>query len=421
MKPLELIKLICFALYQGLCVLLARAGDVFNVGLPWRAEKVVQPEMLSTFIADYSNPAGSNDISLPLTELRVRAVKSTSSNCENLVFDAYSAAADEKHGSELHSAEQQSFFLKLPMQPLVTHWFFALIGSWELECYFCRHIAPRIPFRTPRTYAVHAQGTRFFLLQENLLDDPSVQLFTNMDMQQGVALPLAYQCMDTFAQLHASHFGLSEPEREAILPLKLHPFLGPQTGRVSRAMNTFALEPCLKKVPGRIPAPIVDAYRKSLDNWDALLEHWFSGPLSLLHGDSHLGNFFVSGDAMGMLDFQAVHWGKGTRDVQYFLSDSLPAEVLAKNERELIEYYVSRRAHHGAAIDFDQCWDEYRSFSYHALMTIVVSIGFGALNEEQDTLMLELLDRAVASAQRLDYPGWLDGFLQQQQRSGSGA
>ena len=31
----------------------------------------------------------------------------------------------------------------------------------------------------------------------------------------------------------------------------------------------------------------------------------------------------------GMLDWQAAHWGKGIRDVQYFLIDSLPADVLA--------------------------------------------------------------------------------------------
>ena len=44
-------------------------------------------------------------------------------------------------------------------------------------------------------------------------------------------------------------------------------------------------------------------------------------------------------------------------------------------------------------------------------MTIVVSIGFGALNEEQDTLMTEVLRRSVASIERLDYAGWLDAAL----------
>lgn len=38
---------------------------------------------------------------------------------------------------------------------------------------------------------------------------------------------------------------------------------------------------------------------------------------------------------MGMIDFQAAQWGKGIRDVQYFLIDSLPTEVLAEHEQAL--------------------------------------------------------------------------------------
>jgi len=41
----------------------------------------------------------------------------------------------------------------------------------------------------------------------------------------------------------------------------------------------------------------------------------------------------------------------------------------------------------------------------------VVSIGFGALNEDQDRLMREILSRTVAAAQRVDYPGWLRDLL----------
>jgi hypothetical protein len=114
---------------------------------------------------------------------------------------------------------------------------------------------------------------------------------------------------------------------------------------------------------------------------------------------------------MGMLDWQAAHWGKGIRDVQYFLIDSLPAETLAAHEQDLVAYYVERRAHHGEAIDLEQTWQEYRSFTFHSLMTIAVSIGFGALNAEQDELMVELLNRAVAAVQRVDYAGWLDDYL----------
>ncbi|MEM8499429.1 MAG: phosphotransferase [Pseudomonadota bacterium] len=410
MKKKELAKLIGYSIVQATRVLFDRIGDLIGNSLPFLPAKALELPRLNELLGHHSvpgNDAEPNEIRLPLSAIKVRDVKSISSNCQNLILDVQQAGSRD-------SAEpgENSVFLKLPMNSLPTHWFFALIGSWQLESYFCRHIAPRIPFRTPITFATYAKGTRFFIAQENLLDDPMVTLFTNLDMQQGPSLDLVHQCLDTFAQLHASHFDLSADQREQILPLKYHPFLGRQTGRVSQALNTYALKPCIKKAPGRIPKPIEDAYVKSLQHWEELLEYWFSGSLTLLHGDSHLGNFFVSGDDMGMLDFQAVHWGRGTRDVQYFLTDSLPVEVLADNERDLIKYYVERRAHHGAPIDFDDCWYEYRGFAYHSLMTIVVSIGFGALNEEQDNLMLELLDRSVAAAERLDYPRWLDSFLE---------
>jgi aminoglycoside phosphotransferase (APT) family kinase protein len=204
---------------------------------------------------------------------------------------------------------------------------------------------------------------------------------------------------------------LTAAEREQILPLDYHLMLSPNRGAVSRLLNQSALKPCLKKQPGVMPESVQAAYRTTLKNWDRLLDHWYAGPLSLLHGDSHLGNFFVSGDEMGMLDWQAVHWGKGVRDVQYFLIDALPQELLAANERQLLNYYVERRAVHGAAIDGEEAWQDYRSFTYHTLMTIVVSIGFGALNEEQDELMSEILKRSVSAVERVDYPGWLRDFL----------
>jgi hypothetical protein len=44
-------------------------------------------------------------------------------------------------------------------------------------------------------------------------------------------------------------------------------------------------------------------------------------------------------------------------------------------------------------------------------MTIIVAIGFGALNEEQDALMTEILHRAVAATTRVDYAEWLTEFI----------
>jgi hypothetical protein len=375
-------------------------GDITGTSMPYKAQDVATPAVLSGLINSGALQPGTGPVQL--RSVRRQPIPSVSSNCENLVLTI------EQLGEQ---TLPRSLFVKLPMESLLTRWFFTIINAWQLESHFFRHVAHTQPLRTPITYATRHQGTRFYLVQENLHEDPDVELFTNPDMLSGPSLALAYRCLDAFARLHARHYGISATEREALLPLKYHLFLSPRMGLAARMLNRLALQPCMNKLPGAIPPQVEQAYQRSMDNWDALLTHWFSGPLSLLHGDSHLGNFFVSGDEMGMLDWQAAHWGKGIRDVQYFLTDSLPAATLAAHEQDLVAYYVERRAHHGEAIDLAQAWQEYRSFSFHALMTIVVSIGYGALNAQQDALMAEVLRRNVAAVQRVDYSGWLDDYL----------
>jgi hypothetical protein len=375
-------------------------GDITGGSMPYRPDDVCRPQVLTGLVNDYALSSVSGPASV--TAVRTQDIPSISSNCHNLVLTLEQSGQPQL---------PDSVFLKLPMESLVTRWFFSLINSWRLESHFFRHVARDLPLRTPVTYATGCQGTRFFLLQENLHEDPSVELFTNLDMMAGPSLDIVHRCLDAFARLHAVHYALDRAAQQKLLPLDYHPFLSPSMGLVSRALNRLALKPCIRKHPGEISAEVAQVYRLTLQHWDELLEYWFSGPLSLLHGDSHLGNFFVFHDEMGMLDWQATHWGKGIRDVQYFLIDSLPAEVLAPRERELVDYYVDRRGHHGAPIDREQAWHDYRSFTYHSLMTIVVSIGFGALNEEQDALMGEILKRAVAAVQRVDYGGWLREFL----------
>jgi len=375
-------------------------GDVTGSALPIRPDVVARPDVLTQLLNTGALTPSARTATIHRVERQ--PVVSVSSNCVNQVLSVQHDA-----GPEL----PQSLFVKVPMPQLLTRWFLNVINAWELESYFFTRVASSLPIRTPVTYATAKRGSRFFLIQENLREDPAVSLFVNPDMATGPTLEQVHACLDTFAKLHAHYAGLDARARESLLPLRLHPFLSEDMGAVARHLNQFALSPCMKRCPEAVPNEVARAYRRTIRHWPRLLEYWFSEPLTLLHGDSHLGNFFADGDTMGMLDWQAAHWGKGVRDVQYFLIDSLPVEVLAEHERRLVNYYVERRGHYGAAIDADQTWQEYRSLSFHTLMTIVVSVGFGALSAEQARLMEKILDRAVAAVQRVDYPGWLDEFL----------
>ena len=112
---------------------------------------------------------------------------------------------------------------------------------------------------------------------------------------------------------------------------------------------------------------------------------------------------------MGMLDFQAVHWSKGMRDVQYFLINSLAPDVLAQHESSLIDRYVAELARLGIALDPGLAREQYRAFSFQTLMVGVVSLGLGGLTERADTVRT-CLRREVAAIERLRFGAWLDGL-----------
>ena len=143
--------------------------------------------------------------------------------------------------------------------------------------------------------------------------------------------------------------------------------------------------------------------------WQDLQAWWYREPLTLVHGDSHIGNFFVDGERMGMLDFQAAHWSKGIRDLQYFLVNSMRAEELAWHERALVSEYAAALRARGVALADDEAWAQYRSFAFQPLMTIVTSLGLGPLTE-RDALMEAVLARALALIDRTAFHDWLDAL-----------
>jgi hypothetical protein len=253
------------------------------------------------------------------------------------------------------------------------------------------------------------QGSRFVLILEDLHAAGDLRLFTNPDMIAGASVERAKQCLSTFAALHAAFDGLPADERAAILPPELHPFNSPNARVLSPVLSHAAIGPCHRKAPELFPKDMVELYRHALGRYDALMAYWYREPLTLIHGDSHLGNFFVTGDRMGMLDWQAVQWAKGIRDVQYFLINSLREEVLAANERELIEHYVAELASHGVTLPYEEAWAQYRAYSFQTLMTSVVSLGTASMTDMDEVLEV-ILARSVAAIRRTDFAGWLDSL-----------
>jgi hypothetical protein len=327
-----------------------------------------------------------------------------SSNCRNTVFDV------DWEGSADAADVPSSVFVKQPCADLPTRLFANGVGFWAIECAFCRNLAARVPIPIPRIYAVSERRSRFVLVMENLQERPDTRLFVNRTLLEGVDPDRAVRCLRTLAHLHAGFGNLSPRERDRALPLALHPFLSPRLQPFILALNRLAVAPCRQRAPGVFGESEAALYRRTLENWDTLAKTWYREPLTLVHGDSHLGNFFETGAEMGMLDFQGAHWGRGVRDVQYFLINSMKPEDLAENERSLVAGYAEEVTRLGLPLSVEDAWHEYRGLSFQALLTAVVSLGLGSFTDS-DAVMRAMLERSVAALHRLDYAGWLDGTL----------
>jgi hypothetical protein len=326
-------------------------------------------------------------------------LEAPSSNCRNTIFEITWPGADP--------TLPRSVFVKQPCADFPTRLFANVIGFWKTECAFCRNLAQAAPIAMPRIHAVVQQRSRFVLVMENLLERPDTRLFINRDLLDGADVARAKRCLRTLARLHSGFSDMTPEERERGLPLALHPFLSPSLAPIILAVNRMAVAPCRRRAPDTFDEATAALYRRALAHWSVLSDAWYREPLTLVHGDSHLGNFFESGGEMGMIDFQGAHWSQGIRDVQYFLVNSMRPDTLAEHERDLVAGYAEEVTRLGARLSAQEAWEHYRGFSFQTLMTAVVSLGLGSFTDS-DAVMRAMLERAVAATRRLDFGAWLD-------------
>jgi hypothetical protein len=385
-----------------------RIEEWLDIGksLPRTPQQLVRPEVVDELIRR-SVPAGRNTLP-PLRYVGLPGIEFESSNCTNFLIDVEFEAASEE--DRAHSLPR-TLYAKMPCPNLSTRAFANAVGFWAVEACFCERLASVVPIRVPRVHAVARRGSRFVLLLENLQETPGVRLFINRDMAAGTTPERTRMCLSTFAELHAEFWGLTDLQREALLPTALHTYLAPGGRAMTRALNAAAIGRAHEAAPDLFTRHHAEICRLAIKKWDALIETWYSEPLTLIHGDSHLANCFEyptpDGPRMGMIDFQGMQWCKGIRDVQYHLINSLEPEVLAKHEDDLIDYYIAELGRHGVELDAESARDQYRALSFQTLMVAVVSMGLGSLTERDDTLRT-VLHRSVAAIDRLGFAEWLE-------------
>jgi len=175
------------------------------------------------------------------------------------------------------------------------------------------------------------------------------------------------------ARLHSRYWGFSHKRRPKLRWVKTWQATeGWQVGLKKRI--PIGLERAAGKLAGAISKYDAD---QIVDLWSRYVTTLTQGPMTLLHGDAHIGNTYVlANGGVGFLDWQVVRRGGWSQDVGYFLVGSLTEEDRRSSERELLkEYCNALEVPSSERPSGDHAWLAYRTTPAYGLAVWLSTLG----------------------------------------------
>ena len=277
------------------------------------------------------------------------------------------------------------------------------LRSYEIEVRFYQQLAPELPMRTPHVlYAdIDVATGSFVLLQEDMA--PARQ----GDQLDGCTIEQATVAVDELVKLHAPRWGDA-----ALAELDwLH-----RDPEGNRAFMTMFLPNLWGGFRERYRDQLGPEVHEAGDPLFAALGTYMDPgdtPLTVVHGDYRLDNLLFDpspgGVPIAVVDWQTAVHGAGLQDVSYFIG----AGFASASERAAHEETLVRRYHDGlvaAGVEgygWDQCWTDYRRFSYAGLIMALAASMLVEQTERGDEMFMAMAHRHSRHILDLDAPALL--------------
>lgn len=174
----------------------------------------------------------------------------------------------------------------------------------------------------------------------------------------------------------------------------------------------------LERATERIPSEVAQLGGSAIDeSWQRYIGTVTDGPLTLLHGDAHIGNTYtLPGDRVGFLDWQVVRRGNHCLDVAYLLQGALAIEDRQASERELVaQYHGSLTLPDDETPTLADLWLRYRAAAAHGL---TVWLATAASNWQRPEVSLALAERYAQAFVDLDTAAAIDELVDDAQAHG---
>ncbi|TDH52885.1 hypothetical protein E2F47_13545 [Mycobacterium eburneum] len=271
------------------------------------------------------------------------------------------------------------------------------------EVKFYRHAAPQLGDAVPKTWYAHAgNGARFCIVFDDIVAHGAkpYALADHCDVVHARGL------IDAFARLHSMFWesprfttDLAWARTWSTRPGNAILKYFYKWGRSSALkLNRPEATRAVRAVAAALDAHI-DSYYREFER----------GPLTLLHGDSHLGNTFSRPDgSAGLLDWQVVWQGPGLREVTYWMVTGLEPEVRREHERDLLQRYLDGLRAGGVdeVPSIDEAFQRYRLFAAEAWDATAMTIAWPGLQAPEN--MNAGWRRSCAAVEDLDTAGLMN-------------
>jgi aminoglycoside phosphotransferase (APT) family kinase protein len=136
------------------------------------------------------------------------------------------------------------------------------------------------------------------------------------------------------------------------------------------------------------------------------------GPWTVAHGDYRLDNLLFGTEAGGppvaVVDWQTVAHGPGIADLSYFIGAGLLPDDRRAHEHDLVRAYHASLSASGVALDWDDCWRQYRRHTFAGLVMAVAASMLVEQTERGDDMFMAMANRHGRHALDLDAEALID-------------
>jgi hypothetical protein len=276
-------------------------------------------------------------------------------------------------------------------------------GTLENETGFYSNVRSELGIEVPRAYyvALDRRSRRSTIILEDIFHSKNA---TILNAQTKIDRPQIEAMLDLLAAVHGQYWDSPRLKSEFTWLRTPEEWIRDVEGPIAyKARSIVGIERSRGVIPSSLSNRPDEIYRA----FKASMTVSSQGPLTYLHGDPHVGNYYLTGDGRtGVVDWQVSFRGGWGHDFAYTVLSALDIQDRRNWECDLLTHYLDRLRHYGAASapSFDEAWTSYRKQTLYTFVGWLYTIGFGPLqpNMQPDELCLKVIERSAATVDDLE-------------------